>query len=268
MDLKTACEIFGVSEDCTMEELEKHYYALTERRLSRDELERVHDAYNVLREHIEATAPKPDIPFGQKVSNFFYHYKLHLLIGSVFAIILGLFAYSMIEARIEKAREAKLPPPAIEVMLFGEYYENTDLEVLEERIYDMFPDWERIKLELTYAPSEARSEFDIAALQKSMAILAVERPDVYIFDLEQFNKFRDQAMFVPLDIFESKPETEDRWMVFQGEEDDEEHIYAIDLTGHELFADTEIAHQEQIVAIRADAENKENAIEFLLEALK
>src|SRR5690625_1764202 len=180
MDLKTARKIIGVSEDFTSEELQKNYYALTEERLSREDLTRIHDAYNLLRKHIEAD--QPEVPFKEKFNNFIYHHKWHLFIGVLFTTVFGLLIYSVIGSQIEKAREAKLPPPAIEVMFFGDYYEATDLTPIEERIYDRFPEWERIKTLLTYAPSEANSEFDYAALQKSIAILTIGRPDIYIFD--------------------------------------------------------------------------------------
>lgn len=267
MDLKTAREIIGVSEDFTPEELKEKYYALTEERLPRDELTKIHDAYNTLSEHLEAQ--QPDIPFKEKLNNFVYHHKWHLFIGALFVTIFGLLLYSIIGAQIEKAREARLPTPAIEVMFFGEYYEAADLEPIEERIYDMFPEWERIKTQLTYAPGDAKSEFDFAALQKSIAILATERPDIYIFDRDQFEKFRNQSVFVSLDsLKKTMPETEDLWFEFTSEATGEKAIYAVDLTGHQLFQDTEIAGHEYIFAIREGAEQEENSIEFLMELLK
>src|SRR5690625_4495975 len=98
MDLKTAREIIGVPEDCSMEKLTEKYYELTEERLPLDELEKVQNAYNLLRDHIIATTPKPKIPFKEKVQNFFYHYRFHVFGGTILAIIIGLFAYSIISA--------------------------------------------------------------------------------------------------------------------------------------------------------------------------
>jgi len=268
MDLKKAYEIMGLEEDSTMEELTERYYALTEERLARNQIEDVQNAYNMIRDHIEATAPTPEVPLRKKISDFFYVYKLHVFGGTIAAVIIGLFAYTLIGSQIEKYKESKLPPPAIEVLFFGEYMEGTDLSPIEENIYDMFPDWERIKLDLVYSPVEMSSELDFAAKQKSTVILATERPDIYIFDKHHLEGFLEDAPLITLDPFENEPDTEDKWVLFQTDEDEEEHIYGIDLTDSDLFAGSDIADEEKIAVIREESENKENSIAFLLKAVK
>src|SRR5690625_4301967 len=117
MDLKTACEIIGVKEDCSMEELIEQYYALTEKRLTPEELEDVQNAYNVLRYHIETTTPPPKLSFKEKFNHFFYHYKIHFFGGIFLAAMIGLLGYQIVNSQIEKIKESKLPPPAVEIKI-------------------------------------------------------------------------------------------------------------------------------------------------------
>lgn len=267
MDLKTAYKIIGLPEDCSMEELRDKYYALTEERLPRNELEDIQNAYNVIRDHIKASTPEPEESFKNKLNNFFYHYKLHLIGGIILTIIGGFLIYSIIDAQIENYRESKLPPPEIEMMLFGDFFEQTDLTPMEEKIYNMFPDWERVKIELVYSPIDFETEYDIAAKQKSMALLAIEKPDMYIFDMHSFEMFIEDAVFAQLDAFESKEGTEDKWLLYQLEDDDKEHIYGIDLTDSDLFSGLEIEQDKKIAVILENSENFDNAMELLLKVV-
>lgn len=267
MDLKTACKIIGVTEDCSMDELTERYYALTEKRLPRDEIEEIQEAYNVLHAHVKETTPEPDIPFKKRMSDFFYVYKTRIFFGTIIAVVLGLFSYTFIGAQIERIKEARLPPPAVEIMFFGSYEQNADLTSVEEGMLQMFPEWERVKLEIVYSPNEVHSEMDFAAQQRSTAELTMAEPDIFILDKEHFDAFVTQWPFVQLDQFEDEVDTEDKWLVFQKEDDEREHIYGIDLTDHELFAGTEVAQDKKIAVVRED-ENLENALEFLSEAIQ
>lgn len=269
MDLKTAYQIMGLPEDCTMDELEKKYYELTDStRIPRDELEDIQNAYNIIRDHIEATTPPPKVPFKEKVSDFLYHYRLHLIGGSIVLIILGTLGYSIITAQIERIRDTKLDPPALEIMFYGDYYFDADLEPIENRILEMFPDWNRIKTELVYAPVEMNTEMDIAALQRSAVMLATERPDIYIFDEHHLEQIIEDAPLYPLDDFGDMTELEDKLVMNQQENDDSERVYGVDLTNSKLFSDTDIAIDTKIAVIREDSENIDNAIDFLLKAVE
>lgn len=269
MDLKTAYQIMGLSEDCSMDELTKKYYELTDStRIPPDELEAIQNAYNIIRDHIEATTPPPEIPFKEKVSDFLYHYRMHLIGGAIALILLGSLAYSIITTQIDRYRESKLDPPAIEIMFYGHYYFDADLEPIENRILDLFPEWSRIKTELVYAPSDVNTEMDIAALQRSAVMLATERPDIYIVDEHQLERMLEDAPLHPLDEFEEMAELEDKLILSQQEGDDRDRIYGIDLTESKLFADTEIEIEDKIAIVRSDSENIDNAVEFLLKAIE
>lgn len=260
MDLKTALEFLDLPKDCTIEELEEKYRELTNRRISREEMQRIGEAYHTVYQSLKAQ--EPELSSWEKVKHFLYHHKVHLIIGGFIGIVTIGLLYSFITGQIERRYEAK-NPPHFEMMFFGAYHEAADLEVIEERIRETFPEWERIKVQLTYAPSGLETEYDFAALQKSMALIITEKPDLYVLDQDEFDKFVVQGMFLPLTSLEEKPDTEETWVTFQTEEDDAPQIYGVDISKHPFFDDVELSLDEYILAIRANARNKDRALVFL-----
>ena len=262
MDLQKAYSILGLSEGCSLEELEEQYYLLTEKKITPDELENVQTAYNIVKEHIYEVNPPPKDPLGKRIGEFFYHYKNHLIFGFIGALIIGSLGYSFINGQIEKAREANKPPANLNIMFFGDYPEE-ELTPLQDRILDKFTTWDDVGLQLVYSPIEINSEFDIGSLQKSRVELATSEPDLYIFDKHHFDLFMEDGAFYALDDFDDEQHTEDRWYLNQLMDDEENHIYGLDISDLDLFADLAIEPFEKIAVMRLDAKNEENALEFL-----
>ena len=265
MDLNTAYKIIGVTESSSLEEVNERYLTLTETKATIAQLDDIQTAYNIIKQHITEMRPKEKETFRSRVSHFFYHYKAHLIFGIIGAFIIGSLLYSIIGSQMEKRAEAKRPPAEVEMMLFGNYHQD-DLSPLTDRIQALFPDWDRIEVDLEYTPAgsdDPNSEMGMAAVQKSQVTLATARPDVFIFDLHHYNAFQDSDLYLKLDQFKDNPKVKDRLMLHQGEDDDQEHVYGIDLTDHELFADMPIAEEDKIFIIRTDAAQPENALKLL-----
>lgn len=200
------------------------------------------------------------------LQNFFYHYKYHVIIGLMLIILAASFIYTIIDNQIEKAREANQPSADLDIMIFGSY-ETEDFSSLENKIKQRFPKWERVNVEFVYAPHAPESQLDIAAMQKSQAIIHVSKPDIYIFDPHHFYKFVESGPFLKLDPDQNEWVSE-RLQFYQKEDDEQGHAYGLDITGYELFDGYEIEGEEKIAVIRTDAENKENALRFLREMNK
>lgn len=266
MDLHTAYEIIGVKEDCSLETLNERYYALTETKLPVDQLKEIQDAYNMIKSHIEEETPKPELSFWEKVGDFFFHYKTHLFASIIIAAIVGSLGYTVIHGQIEKRKEANRPPADLEVMLFGDYMEE-DLSPLEDHMLDLFPEWERIELQLLYVPTEFNSEMDMASAQKNQVTLATEKPDIYIFDQHHFDTFVKDGAFVQLDeLAREGMQDEDRFL--KKRIDDQEHIYGVDISDSSQFSGMAIESDEKIAVIRLNAHQEENALEWLEAVLK
>lgn len=266
MNLQTAFEIIGVKEDCSLEELNEQYHTLTETKLKIEHLQEIQTAYNLILAHIYETNPKPKSSFRENLGHFFHYYKFHLIFGILTIFLIGSFANSLIQGQIEKKKEASKPPANIEIMFFGNYQEE-DFSSLENRIQKFFPQWERIKLELVYAPIEIDSDLNIGEMQTSRVKLATAKPDIFILDLHHYNTFIVDGLFLPLDQLENELQTEDKWLLYQQEDDNRMHIYGIDLTHHELFTELAMASDEKIAIVRTNAMNKDNALEFLSKLL-
>lgn len=262
MNLHQAYHVMDLPEDCSLEDLEEKYFQLTEKKITLDEVEDIQTAYNIIKSHINKVNPPPKDPFRKRVGEFFYHYKNHVIFGIIGAIILGTFGYSIINGQIEKAREANKPPANLNIMVFGDYPDE-ELTVLEDRILERFTSWDDVDIKLVYSPIETNSEFDIGAIQKSRIELATSQPDLYIFDLHHLDLFMEEGVFFSLDEFRNEPHTEDRWHQYKLKDDEEMHIYGLDISDLDLFTGSAIESFEKVAVMRLDAKNEDNTLEFL-----
>jgi len=268
MELKTAYKILLVQENCSMEELTKQYYALTENKLKRDELERIQHAYNTIRADIEAKTPQRKQTFGEKAKDFLFIYRAHLVIGLIALFVVGTIGFSVIKGQIQKSEEANLPTPDIEILLFGNFDSHLDMTNIENQMYDDYPNWERVETQLVYAPTGEDAQLSYPEQQKSSVMLATENPDIYIFDREHYEQFLDDDAFVSLDDVFDDQNTDDQLLTYQPDNEETEHIYAVDLTDSSLFEGTEIEDVTKIAVIRKNAKQLENAKQFLLDSVK
>lgn len=271
MELHQAYKVFDIPTDSTIEDLEKKYDILLRRESDQARLDKIHEAYRIIYDHLLSPNEETEKTFKKKVENFFFHYKAHVIFGTLALIIFVSFAYTLIDGQIEKKRLANLPPPQLEVMMFGEYSDE-DLSVVEERTLELLPDWDNVTFEIVYAPGETSSEFDIGALQKSVVIMATERPDMYIFDVNNYQKFIDDGPFLALNELNGElPNdniSESQLKYFQQETDDLETLYGIDLIDHELFQGLAMEDKNKIAFIREGSDNEEYAIEFLSKVIQ
>src|SRR5699024_3090156 len=132
---------------------------------------------------------------------------------------------------------------------------------------DLFPEWERIELQLLYVPTEFNSEMDMATAQKNQVTLATEKPDIYIFDQHHFDTFVKDETFVQLDeLARDGMQGDERFL--KKEIDGQEHIYGVDITDSQQFSGMAIESYEKIAVIRLNAYQEENAFEWLGAVLK
>lgn len=269
MDLKTAYDILDIKKNCTLQELHTTFERLIKKEQSFTTLEEVKKAYQVVYTHLTNQAPifNHSQPPKARLANFFYHYKYHVIFTIIALILAGSFLYTIIGNKIDRAKDAKQPPVALELMLFGDY-EEEDFTALEQKLLNMFPEWDSISTILVYSPTEVDTEEKMAAVQKNQVIIQQEEPDIYIFDLYHFHKFIDNAPLLPLDELKNKAnKKEEVFKTHQKETDDHEHIYGVDLTNHPLFSGLQIEDKEKIAVIRTEATNKDNAWLFLSQLL-
>lgn len=283
--LKQAYELLAVSEDADQGEIEDRYYLLlrrhksnikdlssTDRTIAEEEFEKITKAYQMIKGHLQQKnlennplyqAEQKKSPFRRKIENFFFHYRLHVFIG---VIVFGLVA-SFVYTIVTKEKEI---PADVSTMMVGAYYAE-DFKPLEGRMTELVPEWERVAVIENRTPNleSADAMLDAALIQKSMAILASERPDIYIVDQWQFERLGDQTAFLPLDDYEEKLRAlvgEDRLMYAQFAEDDKTHLYGIDLTDSPVFEGITIDRLPKIFTIRNYIEDESKGLQ-LIEAM-
>lgn len=198
------------------------------------------------------------------IDNFLYHYKIHLIFGICFLLIIGGMTYSIIGNQLEKRKLAQLPAATIDILLFGDYKFGSDLPSLENKVKKTFPAWQTIDLKVEYAPHDSGSYEDIAAMQRSIAVLHTEKPDIYIFDKNQFDKFINDGSFVQLEAHFSN---EAKQITYKMEDDEQVHVYGIDITDSHLFEELETEDITKIAVISSKTEKLDKAIEFIQKAM-
>ncbi len=202
----------------------------------------------------------------QKIDHFLSYYKFHV-ISSIAALVLIIMLFnSYLDNRAEKIRISLLPPPDLTILFFG-YYDQ-GYEGIEEKLLPLFPDWERIDVMVTYSPTEIQSEYDMAMIQRSTLVLATEKPDIYIVDSDNLQRFLNQGMFTQLDARHlptnrllSLPDSQ---LVMDRAEDDlQSHVYGVDINNGKLPELLPGLGRQMIATIGPFPQDYINAVRFI-----
>ncbi|QHT62551.1 J domain-containing protein [Paenibacillus lycopersici] len=294
---KKAYELLGLPEGASKEEVENRYFLLIRReRASRQRVEaeqideqpfnpeEINKAYKTILEYDEKkTMARYDAAtygkfkgmagFAQKVDHFFNYYKLHMfvVIGLILAITFATMGF--IDHRHKAAELAKLPPIDVSVSFFGDFTSmdgnklDIDLKPTEADILSNFPQWKRVQVFFTYLNMEMDKQGDSEFLQRSTIDLAMNQPDVYIFDKASFARLASVGALLPLDGANAsklgpglKPELE---LKSKTVEDPEEHVYGVDISASPLLEGLPLVGNAYIAGISAFPDRLDNAFMFV-----
>ncbi|MCC3375506.1 J domain-containing protein [Cohnella sp. REN36] len=288
-ELKQAYAVLGLSENADREQLENRYYLLVRRARAqkmreggdqsgaeRVDEEAISRAYRFIKDYEESKAKaefteqnygkyKKMAGRAQKWDHFLHYYKFHIIGAIILLIAIGYGIKSYVDHRHEQAELAKLPPANLAVMFYGNYFYgdglSPDTKPLAEDILKEFPDWQRVLAELTYVPSDTKSEQDIALLQKSMLVLMTDKSDLYIMDKANFAKLATQGALQPLD---DKSGIEPALaMKAKTEEDTSERVYGVDLSGTKMAEELGLHGTEFVAGIRVSAKHPDEAMTYI-----
>ncbi|WP_055108527.1 hypothetical protein [Paenibacillus ihumii] len=283
-DLKKAYEQLGLPENASREEVEQAFDKALRKSRSRkgaedadSEYERSLRAYKLITEHedqrrIEQASQERFAKWGkfagtaQKIDDFFRLYRTHVIVGIIAVIVLIFGINAIVDYRAEQKRIAALPPLDLSILLVGNFAvdeANGGQEALEQAILAQFPEWNRVDVEMTYVPEQG----EMVYRQKAMAVIATEKPDLYIIDKPTFDWISGGGGFKSLQQ-ESEgvlsPVLPDQAALrAQAEEDPEPQVYAIDLTFSELADQLPLGKKEMIAALGWGEERYDNTILFI-----
>lgn len=273
LEEKTAYEILGLKEGAGKTEIENRFTILLKKHRAQSQsgtsevdMDKVTEAYNLLMGYIveipesEQFKPSPLLKkLGvdeKKARNFLYYYKFHILIGLV-AIIAVFFTVKGIVTRVD---------PNLNVAFVGSFYFETS-EHFKTKVEESIPELVEVSIDHAFLYPDDNTEQGMAMTMKATVIFAAQDVDVYILDKENFDKFSVAGAFMSLDgLVESLGiDTEanhDFYKTVEGEEQ-EEHLYGVDVSDNEIFNETGVQGNQMIAALGVRGEFYDNALELL-----
>jgi len=269
--LKEAYAVLGLPEDAGMEAVDEKYFLLLRkgRHDKSVDLDAVSKAYRIIKEHEQEKAKAAferqhyRSPWRSRLDHIWHYYKWHAVGAVVLIIVCVSIVGTILEKRAERIAEANLPPAALEVLFFGEFF--SEAETIDTApVLRHFPEWPRMVIKVSYVPEEAKSEFDLAMQQRSVITLMTEKPDLYIVDRPNFDRLAAQGAFLPLDEWFGTLAA-GQAVPAQSEQDESPRAYGVLITASSLMEELGIqdGSTEKIAALRFDAERPENAKRFM-----
>lgn len=283
-DLKKAYEQLGLPENASREEVEQAFDLVLRKSRSRkgadeadNEYERSLRAYKLItgyedQRKIEQMSQERFAKWGkfagtaEKIDDFFRIYRTRVIVSIIAVIVLIFGINALVDYRAEQKRIAALPPLDLSILFVGNFAvdeANGGQAALEQAILAQFPEWNRVDLQMTYVPEQG----EMVYRQKAMAVIATEKPDLYIIDKPTFDWISGGGGFRSLQEESSGVLSsvlpDEAALRAQAEEDPEPQVYAIDLTSSELTSQLPLAKKEMIAAIGWGEKRYDNTILFI-----
>lgn len=285
LDAREACRVLGISDNAGRNEIERRYSILLKKyrmvsgqdedggadpEQQEEEFKRVTQAYNLLMGYEEPVEEIPQTPnpilkkIGvdeKKARNFFYYYKIHMLIGVLVIIVVVLTVRSFV-TRVE---------PDFNTVFIGaiDYYETT--EKLAAEIRTAVPDIKEPGFDGAFITGSGDGQQDYAMTMKAIAIFSSGSADLLIVDKVNFEKFAAQGGFLNLDDIAPSlgvDLAENSELRLKAEDDSEEHLYGVDVGDSPALVEAGVHGTEMIATIPANTKKQDTAVklmEYLLE---
>lgn len=277
-DIKDAYEVLGLSENASKEDIEKRYSILLRKYKNvgiddkennenlNDEFERIINAYNLLMgfetpedKNVTPKKPNPILKWlgidQKKFENFIHYYKFHIL-GGVAATI---FLISIIHSIVTNT------DPDVNVAFVGSIF-CQDTETFKEKVMDAIPDLNAVGTDSAIMFEDMNGQMEIASNMKITILFSAADTDVFIIDKEQFDRFVQHGAFEKLDKLAEELKIEESGVKVyraKAEEDEQEHIYGIDLTQNAVLKECGIEGEEIIGAVRVNSKHRDEAISVI-----
>ncbi len=270
MDSERAREILGVKENANTAEIEKKYEILIKRYMyarednSEQTLNDINEAYKCLTEaldtnsleHTESLIKKDEEkkPFfkNDKVSNFFYYYKFHLIVSIGLAFFVSMFIYTTV-TKINND---------LTIAFIGDYEYSLD-ENLPSQIEKGFPEAKNINVEVVPKKvGDSVMEIDT----KIEVMMAVGDTDIFILDKTLFTSYGKLGAFKKLDgLITASGDSEKKGQLFklENENDNKNYLYGVDVTNSALLKNDVNSGKEKIAVINRNAKHPDTALKFI-----
>lgn len=272
-----AHEILGVKKDAGIEEIKKRYSMLLKKHKmmqgnmhyhSEDtSIDDITDAYNLLMGYVTEVSEqdetkRPPNPVlkkmgidEKKAGNFLHYHKVHIIIS----IVIILMVVSTVRGCVNRV------PSDLNLAFIGEFYYNEN-DTFKQNIIDRMQEIKEISIDGALISPNIDAQQEYAMQMKAMVLFAADEIDVYFLDKETFERYGKQGAFVNLDdivqiLYVDMLENED--YVLKLEDQDEKHLYGVDVSKSSIFNGTNVVGEEKIAAIGGRAKHYETAVQFI-----
>ncbi|AOZ91558.1 hypothetical protein [Paenibacillus crassostreae] len=284
-NLKQAYKRLDLPEDISKEELNKRFDLLLKRQRSIGTDGTTYDdefqAYKLIldaldQQEIQAEEDQRLAKWGRlsgiarKFENFLLLYKIHTIITIVVLIVLVVGGNALYKNWQEQKYLASLPPVDASIMFLGNY-ESQDtgkMDDLNEMIVTHYPEWKRVETSIVYLPSTdgTANTMDMSYLQRALAVLASDRPDIIFMDEGAMDWINQQDALQSLEsIVSAKDLSEDDLRLIRSKnENGQQEIVGLDISDTSFASDLPINYAAPtfIAGILTSNEKRDEAMEF------
>ena len=139
---------------------------------------------------------------------------------------------------------------------------------LNEMIVARYPEWKRVETSIVILPTGgAGGTMDMSYMQRAVAILAADPPDIIIMDEGAFNWIKQQKGLQNLEsiISTSSLSPDDTRLKRSNDENGQQEVIGVDISDTSFASDLPInyATPSFIAGILANDDTKEKAMEFV-----
>lgn len=287
--LKQAYQFLNLPEDITREELDKRFNLLLRRQRSNStdsSYEEEFQAFKFILDVLDQREIKEaennrmakwgkQANVARSIENFFRLYKLHTIISVIILIALVFGGNALYKNIQEQKYLASLPPVDAKIMFLGNFGledPNGEYDDLNNEIVKQYPAWKRVETNVVNLPSTGNSAdtLDVIYLQRAMAELAANKPDIIFMDEATLSWIGQQKGFQDLEsiISDGKLASDDiRLKRMKDEESGQPVLVGIDITDSTFASSLPIKSVKMIAGVLADGDLKEKAIELIVLAL-
>lgn len=279
MDRKRALEIMGLPDDASSEVIVKRYNVLFKKlkQLDAQSLgytrEELDEAYRVLmgieyrdpeeEKKRNARSQRPNPVFKalgidcDKLSDFWYYNKWKI-IGGILALLFVIWIIVDLTSRVE---------PDFKLIIAGEIYVE-DIDAVEEALKTMIdvqkPEAQHIPISGKLDPTMQQ-----AYEQKLTLEITVGENDVFILDMNLYDRLAPFGVFVPLDdMIEELGQApyDERLVVAVSSDDGEKQLprqYGVDVTGSRILNEQGVTGDSLVAVMAANGKNADNAVKYI-----
>lgn len=278
MDYKKACEVLGVKEDSSRNEIERRYAIILKKnksaRIEEDssqdndpDIGEMTEAYNLLMGYEEPKAKEVPVKTNsilkkagideKKARNFWDYYKFHVIGGIVLLIVLALTLKSCITAK----------HPDFNFAYIGNIYAS-DSELLKADISKAVPQIKVPSIDGATLSADNDAQQQYAMQMKATVLLAAADVDLFVLDKSSFELYAKDGAFLSLDEYAKElgiDSNSEELKSFRLTPKDEkaEGLYGIDVSKSKLLKESNVRGNEFIAAIPVRGKHADTALKLI-----